>query len=144
MTGEHAAAQVRVSRIATICLGLVGTVLAMNVSRIGTLLEIANKLINAFSGPLFGIYLLAMFSRRATSGAVLTAGLVGTIVSYYVAYHTAIGFLWPSTFGLAATVATASTIGAINALMGVAQPRDGQHLTWYAVMNASAEAQPLT
>jgi solute:Na+ symporter, SSS family len=144
MTGEHAAAQVRVSRIATICLGLAGTVLAMNVSRIGTLLEIANKLINAFSGPLFGIYLLAMFSRRATSGAVLTAGLVGTIVSYYVAYHTAIGFLWPSTFGLAATVATASTIGAINALMGVAQPRDGQHLTWYAVMNASAEAQPLT
>ena len=38
-------------------------------SRIGTLLEIANKLINAFSGPLFGIYLLAMFSRRATERA---------------------------------------------------------------------------
>jgi Na+/proline symporter len=138
-TGEHDAEQVRVSRITTICLGLAGTVLAMNVSRIGSLLEIANKLINAFSGPLFGIYLLAMFSRRATSGAVLTGGLVGTLVSYFVAYQTSIGFLWPSTFGLAATLAAALAIVMTNEVRGVAAPTAGQHLTWHAVMNASAE-----
>ena len=57
-----------VSRVATAGFGVLGTVLAMNVSKIGSLLEIANKLINAFSGPLFGIYILAMFSRRATAG----------------------------------------------------------------------------
>ena len=88
--------------------GAVGTILATNVSRIGSLLEIANKLINAFTGPLFGIYLLAMFSRRATSESVLTGGVAGSFVSYYVAYHTRIGFLWPSAFGLAATVVIAS------------------------------------
>jgi len=136
--------QVRVSRIATLCLGFAGTLLAMNVSRIGTLLEIASKVINAFSGPLFAIYLLAMFSRRATSAAVLAAGLVGFMVSYYVAYHSSIGFLWPSTFGLAATIATASAIGAVNALRGIALPARGQHLTWYAVVHAPAQAQPLT
>ena len=86
----------------------------MNVSRIGTLLEIANKLINAFSGPLFGIYLLAMFNRRATSASVLIGGLAGSFVSYYVAYHTRIGFLWPSSFGLVATVAIASLLAAMS------------------------------
>jgi SSS family transporter len=141
---EHAATQVRVSRIATLALGLAGTALAMNVSRIGTLLEIASKLVNAFSGPLFGIYLLAMFSRSATSGAVLIAGLVGSITSYYVAYHTAIGFLWPSTFGLAATAATGSALGAIASIAAGAKPTHGQHLTWYAVMGATTDAQPLT
>src|ERR1700746_1842213 len=40
-----------VSRIATAGFGVLGTILAMNVSKIGSLLEIANKLINAFSGP---------------------------------------------------------------------------------------------
>ena len=57
-------------------------------SRIGSLLEIANKLINAFTGPLFGIYLLAMFSRRATAVPVLIAGVLGSFTSYYVAYRT--------------------------------------------------------
>ncbi len=140
-TKETGAADVRVSRIATLVLGLTGTVLAMNVARIGTLLEIANKLINAFSGPLFAIFLLAMFSRHATSGAVLAGGICGTFVSYYVAYHTRIGFLWPSAFGLFATVATALAITALQRATGIGQGAAGGHLTWYAVMRpAAAEA----
>lgn len=131
--GNHGAAQVRVSRIATVAFGTAGTLLAMNVSKIGTLLEIANKLINAFSGPLFGIYLLAMFSRRATGTAVLAGGIVGSFVSYYVAYHTAIGFLWPSSFGLAATIATALVLSAAGGLLGLSRP-SGEELTWFAVM----------
>jgi ABC-type Co2+ transport system permease subunit len=90
--------------VATVGFGALGTLLAINVSRIGSLLEIANKLINAFTGPLFGIYLLAMFSRRATAVPVLIAGVLGSFTSYYVAYRTSIGFMWPSTFGLAATL----------------------------------------
>jgi solute:Na+ symporter, SSS family len=132
--GGRAETQVRVSRMTTAVLGLAGTLLAMNVSRIGTLLEIANKLINAFSGPLFGIYLLAMFSRGATSAAVLAGGLAGSFVSYYVAYHTAISFLWPSAFGLAATLGTALVIAGFNRAMGREPSAHGAHLTWYAVM----------
>jgi solute:Na+ symporter, SSS family len=126
--------QVFVSRIATVVMGTAGTILAMNVSRIGTLLEIANKLINAFSGPLFGIYLLAMFSRSATASAVLVGGVVGSFVSYWVAYHTAISFLWPSAFGLTATVVTALVVARIARMVGVAPSPAGADLTWYAVM----------
>jgi SSS family transporter len=126
--------QVRVSRIATILFGVAGTLLALNVSKIGTLLEIANKLINAFSGPLFGIYVLAMFSRTATSRAVLAGGLAGTLVSYLVAYHTSISFLWPSAFGLATTLAVTHVVARLTRLLGFASIGEGVHLTWYAVM----------
>jgi SSS family transporter len=126
--------QVGVSRIVTAGFGLTGTVLAMNVARIGTLLEIANKLINAFSGPLFGIYLAAMFSRRATNDGVVAGAIAGTFVSYFVAYHTSIGFLWPSAFGLAATIATTSVVSRVEAAFGRMAPERGQALTWYAVM----------
>ena len=123
--------QVRVSRAATLAFGAVGTFLATNVSRIGSLLEIANKLINAFTGPLFGIYLLAMFSRRATSGPVLVAGLVGSFTSYYVAYWTSIGFMWPSTFGLAATLVVGSVLSAMTRARPAAE---ALRLTWREVM----------
>ena len=123
--------QVMISRVATVMFGTSGTLLATNVSRIGTLLEIANKLINAFAGPLFGIYLLAMFSRRAASTATLAAGIFGTFTSYYVAYHTSIGFMWPSTFGLAATLLS----GAFLSMVLSERPSaDALRLTWHAVM----------
>jgi SSS family transporter len=136
-TASHAAGDVRISRIATAAVGVLGTMMAMNVSRIGTLLEIANKLINAFSGPLFGIYVLAMFSRRATSDSVLIGGLSGSFVSYYVAYHTRIGFLWPSAFGLAATLAVASAVTAAMTAVGQRASVTGEHLTWFEVMGAA-------
>jgi SSS family transporter len=120
-----------VSRVATVVFGVTGTLLATNVARIGTLLEIANKLINAFTGPLFGIYLLAMFSRRATAGPVLVAGVVGSFTSYYVAYQTQIGFMWPSTFGLAATLASGALLSALTRTRPTA---DALRLTWWAVM----------
>jgi Na+/proline symporter len=123
--------QLLVSRVATVLFGVLGTLLAMNVSKIGGLLEIANKLINAFTGPLFGIYLLAMFSRRATSGPVLAGGVAGSFASYYVAYHSTIGFMWPSTFGLAATL----IVGWCSSLAAGSRPdAEALRLTWPEVM----------
>jgi SSS family transporter len=122
-----------VSRAATLAFGALGTLLATNVSRIGSLLEIANKLINAFTGPLFGIYLLAMFSRRATAVPALVAGVAGSFTSYYVAYHTSIGFMWPSTFGLAATLLA----GAATTAVTRARPTpEALRLTWRHVTSA--------
>jgi SSS family solute:Na+ symporter len=129
--------QVTVSRVATVLFGTIGTLLATNVSRIGTLLEIANKLVNAFSGPLFGIYVLAMFSRRATGSPTLVAGIVGTFTSYVVAYRTSIGFMWPSTFGLAATVVIGWTL---SRLLAARPTEDAIRLTWWHVMQREDEA----
>jgi SSS family solute:Na+ symporter len=125
-----------VARVLTVAFGAAGTILATNVSRIGTLLEIAQKLINAFSGPLFGIYLLAMFSRRATAGPVLVGGIAGSLTSYYVAYHSGIGFMWPSTFGLTATI----VVGWILTQLTPARPSPAAlRLTWREVMRIDRE-----
>jgi hypothetical protein len=53
------------------------------------------------------------------------------VVSYYIAYHSAVGFLWPSTFGLAATI----IVGLVAAAIRPA-PSDspGRKLTWRAVL----------
>lgn len=127
--------QVAVSRLATVAFGTLGTLLATNVSRIGTLLEIANKLVNAFTGPLFGIYLLAMFSRRATAWPALVAGVAGTVTSYAVAYHSSIGFMWPSTFGLTATI----VVGGLVTIVSRARPSpEALRLTWWSVMRNEA------
>ena len=124
--------QVWASRVATVMFGAAGTILACNVSRIGSLLEITNRLVNAFTGPLFGIYLLAMFSARSRSEGVLLAGVAGAATSYYVAYHSAIGFLWPSTFGLAATMGVGLALAAV---WPSAADAPGRALTWKAVMH---------
>jgi len=134
-TPEDEKRQLRASKWFTAFFGAIGTVAAVNVSRLGSLLEIANKLVNAFTGPLFGIYLLAMFSAKARSEAALAGGIAGAAVSYYVAYHSGLSFLWPSTFGLAATLA----VGGVLAWVWPAPlSAPGRALTWSAVMGREA------
>ena len=135
LTPEDQRVQIKVSRILTVMFGALGTTLACNVSRIGSLLEINAKVVNSFTGPLFGIFLLAMFSRRASSAAAFVAGIAGALVAYYVAYYSTIAFMWPSTFGLVATLV-------VGALMSVAMPMAAGDaraaLTWRAVMDRRA------
>lgn len=114
--------RVLASRIVNVAVGAVGIAISLNVSALGSLLEIANKIINSFAGPILGIYLLGMFSRRAHSVGVLVGGVMGTCVTLYVAFQgqihgmlnrtfglgwtesLLISFLWTSTFGLVATL----------------------------------------
>ena len=129
--------QVLASRIATLIVGVLGTTLACNVAAIGSLLEINAKVVNAFTGPLFGLYILAMFVARVRSTAALLAGAVGAFAAYYVAYHSGIGFMWPSTFGLAATL----TSGLLFAVVWPSDPEDpGRNLTWWKVMQHEERA----
>lgn len=119
-------------RLINLGVGAIGILLAVNVSRLGSLLEIANKLINSFTGPILGIFLLGIFFRRAHSAAALIGGIGGTLVSMYVAFqsqingilnhwfnagldeHAVISFLWPSTFGLAATLLLGMVAGRLR------------------------------
>ena len=101
--------QVFVSRLLTLLIGAVGVALSCSVDRLGTIFEIANKLVNSFTGPMLGIFLLGMFTKRATALGAFVGGSVGTGVTLYVVYLSSlevprISFLWPSTFGLVTTL----------------------------------------
>jgi SSS family transporter len=138
LSAEGERAQVLASRLFTVFFGVAGTTLACNVARIGSLLEINAKVVNAFTGPLFGIFLLAMFSRRASSIAALIAGTIGAFTAYFVAYQSSIGFMWPSTFGLVATLAAGALL---SMLMPMPAADARAALTWRAVMNRPPDAR---
>jgi len=100
---QHVA--VRVSRLFTLAVGLAAIVISSNVGRLGDLIEIAQKVIQLFTGALLGIYVLGMFTRRANSTGVLIGGLTGAGASAYVAFLSPLGFVWPAAAGLVATLA---------------------------------------
>jgi SSS family transporter len=144
--------QVRASRAITVTVGLIGILIALQVSRLGSLLEISNKLINSFTGPLLGIYLLGMFTRRATWAGALIGGAVGTLVTVYFAFqaevfaalngflnlglnvNAVVSFLWPSTFGFISTV----VVGYLASLVTYATRRNEAELwMWTGITRAN-------
>ncbi len=125
--------RVLISRWATVAFGIIGMTLAANVGRIGIVLEIGNKVIQSFTGPLLGIYLLGMFTQRARSGGVLAGGVTGTLVAFYVAFFSTIGFIWPTVFGLIATLAAGYTVS-LFIPAGAQGEAQRQQLTWRNVM----------
>jgi Na+/proline symporter len=127
---EDDRAQVRALRAAAIVMGVLGTTLACNVEGIGTLLEINKKVTDSFAGPLFGIFLLAMFSPRTSSAAALAGGVAGALAAYLVAYQSSIGFFWPSTFGLVATLA----VGIAASYAATPASDHARSYTWKAIM----------
>lgn len=133
LTAQEHRAQIRVSRIATVVFGILAMGLAINVRGLGTLFEIANKVIQSFTGPIFGIFLLGMFTRRARSTGALVGGFTGVLVACYVAFLSNLSFLWPSAFGLA------TTLGIGYGLSRLAPARVGQdakQLTFRAVVSS--------
>lgn len=122
-----------VSRLVTFAVGIVGTTLSCNVARMGTIFEISNKLINSFTGPLLGIFLLGMFTRRANEVGVFCGGFVGTAVTLYTVHLSnqgVVSFLWPSTFGLAATL----VVGYATSVMFAFWRAPRSELTFWAIM----------
>jgi solute carrier family 5 (sodium-coupled monocarboxylate transporter), member 8/12 len=142
-TQETGRKEVVLSRITTVVFGMIGVVLAANVSHVGNLIEIAQKVINTFTGPLLGIYLLGMFTRTGNSAGALLGGILGTATGIVVAFFLKdeqgkdlIAFLWPSVFGLVITVVAGYVCSIIiSALTGTRSSEQGkQQLTWWNVM----------
>jgi SSS family transporter len=142
--------QVRLSRFVTLAIGIIAVALSCNVSKLGTILEIANKVINSFTGAILGIFLLGMFTRRATSFSVFLGGILGTLMAIYVIFWSSpdltvslgitglfpsgepISFLWPSTFGLAVTLVVGYFSSLLTAPSG-AEIEAGKRWNWFAV-----------
>jgi solute:Na+ symporter, SSS family len=139
LSEEQQRAQIRVSRFATVILGIVGMILAANVQHLGSILEIANKIIQSFTGPIFGIFILGMFTGRARSGAVLIGGSLGVLIACYVAFLSELSFLWPSAFGLAMTLVAGY---GLSVLVPAGRVQAAQQLTWSAVLSRRNSVVP--
>ena len=122
--GAHQHQQLVQARILTVVLGTIVTVLACFVGRLGDLIEITNKIVNSFAGPMFAIFLLGMLSRRAQSVGVCIGALLSMLVMGWLVFGTTLNFLWPSTFGLAVALAAGYGISLLE------RPPSPEKLRW--------------
>ena len=130
LTEQQKRHQVRVSRWITLVIGAVGTALSCNVSKLGTLLEISARVVNCFSGPILGIFLLGMFVRRCEPISGWAGGITGALVALYVAFLSSLGFLWPAPFGLGATL----IVGLVVSLFtGLPRSEKASRWNWFAI-----------
>jgi SSS family solute:Na+ symporter len=70
----------------TVMLGVVAIGLSFAVGQLGTLFEIASRIINGLGSPLLAMLLLGLFSRRTTASGMLWGGLLGTAISVAISF----------------------------------------------------------
>lgn len=95
----------RLSKWLTCFYGLVATGAAFVMPYLGTLIEATNKIMGLLGGPLLGVFLLGMLTRRANSHGTLLGAFFGALLLAYVAFQTKVSFLWYALIGCLATMA---------------------------------------
>ncbi len=94
-------------------IGVMATVFGLFVAQLGNIFTIMVAVVNTFGGPLLGIFLLGMTCRRATAPAAISALILGTLLTVWLAFGSDLGWwpwsvrlnhMWPLTLGLVGTL----------------------------------------
>ena len=96
--------QLRIARWLTVGYGALVIVLAFLVHRLGTLLEATNKVIGLIGGPVIGVFLLGMLTRRTTARWALIGWIGGLAFTLWICFGTRVSFLWYAMTGCITTV----------------------------------------
>jgi SSS family solute:Na+ symporter len=115
--------ELRLLRWISLIVGCVVVVLSVGVSYVqGNLLELIYKVVNLLTAPLFSLFFLAIFIRRATSLGAMVGAFAGTVTTIVINYwrelitilnhlfdlnlHTTpvISFLWGTPLALAIAI----------------------------------------
>ncbi len=92
------------ARWMTFALALIVTTLASFGDRFGNILEASAHIISLFVGSMTGVFLLGMFSRRATATAGFYGMLAGMAAAFALNFGTSVAFLWLSPASALATI----------------------------------------
>ncbi|MBM3499971.1 MAG: hypothetical protein FJX74_15030 [Armatimonadetes bacterium] len=95
--------QVTLARVWTVVYGGVVLALAFVVQRLGTLLEASNKAIGLVGGPMIGLFLLGMITRRANDKGAVIGWAAGFAALIPVCFFTKTSFLWYALIGCVVT-----------------------------------------
>ncbi|MBS0664402.1 MAG: sodium/solute symporter [Verrucomicrobia bacterium] len=82
------------AKLVTCALGVVVMLGAVAMGGHETIFAIAAKVVSPFAGPLLGMFLLGMLSRRVNSFGVIAGAVLGTIAAVAVTYGTTVHWLW--------------------------------------------------
>ncbi len=109
----------------TVALGLIAIALSFAVGQLGTLFEIANRVINALGSPLLALMLLGLFSRRTTGFGMFWGGLIGIVLSVAISFG-----VQNLALHLYAVVNLLVTLAACRAMSLFGQPATSEQLAW--------------
>jgi sodium-coupled monocarboxylate transporter 8/12 len=107
--GDSELRQFWMARWLTLLFGVLATLLALVIGRLGTLLQATNTIMGLFGGPLLGVFLLGVLSRRANGSGALVGALAGALAGSLVAFSEKL-FAYPISFMWIAFSATAVTL----------------------------------
>ncbi len=124
---ESDAKQLRLAKGLTIMYGILVIIIAFQVDKLGTMLEASNKIIGLVGGPLLGLFLLGMLSRRANTPGAVAGWVAGVAILIPVCFYSQISFLWYTLIGLLATM----TVGwAVSWLFPPPTTKSLESLVW--------------
>ncbi len=93
----------KLARNLTVFYGALVILLAFVVQRLGSLLEASNKAIGLAGGPLLGLFLLGMLTKRANARGAFIGWAAGFLSLIPVAFFSDISFLWYAMIGAVMT-----------------------------------------
>lgn len=139
LSDEEQRLQLRISRFVNLMLGIVVVVFGSQMYRFGEVWQGVNRVLGAFGGPLFGIFVLGMFVKRAHSTGVMVGALVGMTYNVYVSLIVReLSFQWSYPLGVIVTIA----VGYLASVV-LPNPRRGEEpLTWRRVMRMDVVPAP--
>lgn len=82
------------AKVITCIWGVVVMLSATFMAGKGTIFEIVAKVMSPFAGPLLGMFLLGMLSKRANSFGVIAGAVVGAAATVWVTYYTKTHWMW--------------------------------------------------
>jgi Na+/proline symporter len=95
----------RASWAATAMWGAFATVVATYATSLGSLIEVVNKVGSFFYGSLFGIFVLAIGTKRVGANAAFIALIAGMVTVAFVGFFTPVSWLWQNVVGTVVVVA---------------------------------------
>ncbi|MPY87047.1 MAG: sodium/solute symporter [Luteitalea sp.] len=109
--GASDAAIVRAGRVGTVGWGAAATLAALFANRLGPIINAFN-LINSFlGGPILGIFLLGMLTRRTRGTAAIAGGVAGLLSVSLLAWLTDVSFFYYAVVGTVVTFVAGWAIG---------------------------------
>jgi len=82
------------AHLVTLAFGVLITVTAFFVGRLGAVVAIIGKLQGFFMGPICALFVLGVIGKQANSMGVILGGLAGLLATLWVANFTRISWLW--------------------------------------------------
>jgi Na+/proline symporter len=94
-----------VSRVATFLWGAFATTCALYMGMLGSAIEAVNRIGSYFYGPILGVFVLAVGTKRTNGNGAFAGVLAGFLAVQLVAWYTGISFLYYNLVGTVAAVA---------------------------------------